>query len=285
MTRRYLPLYALCLLLIPSLVRAEDGTFDANGVKLHYTDTGGTNTPVIFVHGYTSSAAAAAPIISGLKDSYRVIALDCRGHGKSEKPHEPAKYGTNMVEDVVRLLDHLKIKKAHLVGYSMGAMISCKLATVHPERFLSVTLGSAGGIRKEDGMDVFGEMLGKSLDEGKGFGPLLGALTPPGQPQPSQEQLKQINAFLSASNDVKALACVARSFTNFTVDTPAIKAIKLPMLAIIGSGDPLKAGVDRLHSDKSDVKVVVIPGANHMSAGSHPTFVKELKAFVDGHRL
>jgi pimeloyl-ACP methyl ester carboxylesterase len=126
-------------------------------------------------------------------------------------------------------------------------------------------------------------MLGKSLDEGKGFGPLLGALTPPGQP-PSQEQLRQINAFLSGSNDVKALACVARSFTNFTVDTPAIKAIKLPMLAIIGSDDPLRAGVDRLHSDKSDVKVVVIQGANHMSAGSHPTFVKELKVFLDGQK-
>ena len=51
---------------------------------------------------------------------YRVIALDCRGHGQSGKPQDPGQYGLEMVRDVVRLLDHLNVERAHVVGYAMG---------------------------------------------------------------------------------------------------------------------------------------------------------------------
>ena len=57
-------------------------------------------------------------------NGFQLIALDCRGHGKSDKPHDPAEYGPEMAADVVRLLDHLRIEKAHLLGYSSGAFIA-----------------------------------------------------------------------------------------------------------------------------------------------------------------
>ena len=64
-----------------------------------------------------------------LAASYRVIAMDARGHGLSGKPHDPAQYGPEMGLDVVRLLDHLGLRRAHILGYSMGAHIVAQLVT------------------------------------------------------------------------------------------------------------------------------------------------------------
>ena len=72
-----------------------------------------------------------------------MIAIDNRGHGLSDKPHDPQAYGINMVSDVVRLLDHLSIQKAHIVGYSMGGRIASVFLTEHPERVRTATLGAA----------------------------------------------------------------------------------------------------------------------------------------------
>ena len=78
-----------------------------------------------------SRSAAGSCVIDALKKDYKVIALDLRGCGGSGKPHDPKAYGIEMVNDVVRLLDHLKIDKAHIVGYSMsaktpGARVRCR---------------------------------------------------------------------------------------------------------------------------------------------------------------
>src|SRR5215471_4661597 len=140
-----------CLFVLPAVGRgAEDATFDSNGVKIHYI-VEGKGEPVLLIHGFTSSIQGqwgGAGIIKALAKDYRVIAYDNRGHGNSGKPHDPKQYGTEMVEDAVRLLDHLKIDKAHVVGYSMGATITCKLLVTHPDRLLSVTLGGSGGLRE-----------------------------------------------------------------------------------------------------------------------------------------
>jgi pimeloyl-ACP methyl ester carboxylesterase len=79
-----------------------------------------------------------------LAKQYRVIALECRGDGESDKPHDPGKYSKQHAEDVVRLLDHLKIQKAHIVGYSMGTIIAGWLMVSHPDRILSAVCGGRG---------------------------------------------------------------------------------------------------------------------------------------------
>src|SRR5438132_790893 len=122
----------LAFLAAPSL-GAEDQFFNTNGVKIHYI-VRGKGEPVVLIHGFTADIdrnwrtgfappgadnnRGAPRIIESLSKNYQVIALDNRGHGKSGKPHDPKQYGMEMVEDVVRLLDHLQIKKAHVVGYS-----------------------------------------------------------------------------------------------------------------------------------------------------------------------
>src|SRR5450759_5091011 len=135
--------YLVVWLVVFAFAGANAEDFVSKGVKLRYV-VEGQGPPVVLIHGLTldvESQWADPGIIKVLTPDYRVIAMDCRGHGKSGKPHEAAAYGIEMVEDVCRLLDHLKIKKAHIVGYSSGGSIALKLLMTHPERCASVILG------------------------------------------------------------------------------------------------------------------------------------------------
>jgi pimeloyl-ACP methyl ester carboxylesterase len=286
-----------CLLAAPSSLRAEDRFFDSDGVKIHYI-VEGEGEPVVLIHGFTAdidknwrTGFAVGPenvrrgpmIIEALAKNYRVIALDNRGHGKSDKPHDVKKYGPEMVEDVVRLLNHLQIQKAHVAGYSMGAIITAKLLTTHPDRLLSATLGGHGGIQNGSRSQFYDE-LATSLEQGKGFGPLINALTPAGRPRPSPEQVEIINAGLSKTNDQKALAAVVRGFQELAVPAEKLKTNQIPALALIGEFDPLKKGVDALEGKMANLKIVVIPGADHLAAVSNPAFIKSLSEFLAQHR-
>src|SRR5471032_2406661 len=125
MTRR--GLLALCIGVLVSFAGAQkpaieiaDQYFDSNGVKIRYIDVG-QGEPIVLIHafGATLDLNWRRPgIVAALSKDYRVVALDCRGHGQSDKPHDAASYGAHMAGDVVNLLDHLTISKAHLVGYS-----------------------------------------------------------------------------------------------------------------------------------------------------------------------
>jgi pimeloyl-ACP methyl ester carboxylesterase len=276
---------AFWLLVLPGAGRAEEGSFDSNGVKIRYI-VEGRGEPVLLIHGFTVNVErqwGEAGIIKALAKDYRVIALDNRGHGKSGKPHDPKKYGTEMVEDAVRLLDHLKIDKAHVVGYSLGAMIAAKLLTTHPDRLLSATLGGSAGIRAAAGPLRF-DVLAESLEQGKGIGPLIEVLTPAGKPKPTEEEIKQINERMEANNDVKALAAVIRGVKDLAVSDEELKANRVPTLALIGEIDPLKKGVDDLQGRMPNLQVVVIKGGEHFTCFARPEFVKELKEFLDKQR-
>src|SRR5258708_36291477 len=145
MQRRFCWAFTVALVIVPNFVGADDARstpkdlfFDSNGVKIHY-NVFGKGEPVLLIHGFTVNIQkqwGAPGIIKELSKDYQVIALDNRGHGLSDKPHGPEKYGKEMAEDAIRLLDHLKIKKAHVVGYSMGAMITNYLVVSHPDRIL-----------------------------------------------------------------------------------------------------------------------------------------------------
>ena len=101
-----------------------DQFFDSNGVRIRYVEQG-QGPAIVLMHGYTGTLDrhfVANGVFANLAKDYRVIAIDLRGHGKSGKPHDPKAYGEEMARDVVRLLDHLKIPRAHVLGYSLGAM-------------------------------------------------------------------------------------------------------------------------------------------------------------------
>jgi pimeloyl-ACP methyl ester carboxylesterase len=272
------------LVLVPAGRGAEDQFFDSNGVKIRYV-VEGKGEPVLLIHGFIINLEAnwkQPGIIKGLSKDYQVIALDNRGHGKSDKPHDPKKYGLEMAEDAVRLLDHLQIKKVHIVGYSMGAVITAKLLATHPDRFLSATLGGHGGLR--EGADIsFYDKLADSLEQGKGLGLMITRLTPPGQPPPTDEQIKTINAMLLATNDPKALAAVVRGFKDLAVSWDKLEANQVPTRALIGEQDPLKKGVDELKGKMANLTITVIKEADHRTAFGKPEFIETLQKFLEEH--
>lgn len=113
---------AICATPAPA---AEEATFNSAGTTIRYL-ADGAGEPVILIHGYTSDTEkqfVRTGIFDALAKTYRVYGMDARGHGKSGKPHDPAAYGAEMGLDIVRLMDHLGLKTAHVVGYSMGAHI------------------------------------------------------------------------------------------------------------------------------------------------------------------
>jgi pimeloyl-ACP methyl ester carboxylesterase len=102
---------------------------------------------VVLLHGFgdTLRRWEATVIPRLLAVGFRVIAYDARGHGSSGKPDNPAQYGQEDVNDVVRLLDHLSIDRVHMVGYSRGASIAARLVAQQPRRVRSVVFGGWGG--------------------------------------------------------------------------------------------------------------------------------------------
>ncbi len=111
----------------------------AGGVTLRYRELG-TGDSVLLIHGYGAALESQTGLANTLASTNRVVALDVRGFGQSSKFAEPERFGQLMVDDVVRLMDHLKIARAHLVGHSMGALIAANVARRYPARVSSATL-------------------------------------------------------------------------------------------------------------------------------------------------
>jgi predicted alpha/beta-fold hydrolase len=107
---------------------------DANGVKIRYIDTG-RGKAIVLLHGGASSLESwtSEGLVDNLAKDFRVIAFDARGHGKSDSPRDPAAYGRQQALDVVRILDALKIQRAHIIGFSLGSSTVAQLLTLHPE--------------------------------------------------------------------------------------------------------------------------------------------------------
>src|SRR3712207_634217 len=126
--------------------------FDSNGVRIAYIDVvpdSGAGDPVLLVHGFGSNHAVNWVSSMWVKTlthaGYRAVAVDNRGHGQRDKLYDPAAYTPAvMAEDARRLLDHLGIDRADVMGYSMGARIAAYLALNHPERVRSLLLGGVG---------------------------------------------------------------------------------------------------------------------------------------------
>jgi len=212
--------------------------FDSKGVTLQYT-VEGRGPPVILIHGLYSSGQMnwrAPGVIRDLAQHYQVITLDVRGHGGSDKPTDESAYGIELVDDVVRLMDHLKIQKAHVVGYSMGGMITMKLLTRHPERVQSALLGGMGWFHQGSPLqEIWHNMPERNV-----------RATPP--------------------------AC-ARSLGALAVTADEVKAIHVQVTVVIGDRDPVRSlYVVPLQQLRSDWKVTVIGDSGHINCIVKPQF-------------
>jgi len=239
-----------CVAMMPaSAVASRAEEFDSAGFKIHYTISG-QGEPVILVHGLYSSSKMnwdMPGITSELAKHYRVIALDCRGHGQSDKPEEEGKYGVEMANDIVRLMDHLHIARAHVVGYSMGGMITMKLLTIHPERVRSAVLGGMGWLKADSPLQRFWEV--------------------------AKER----------GNQKVPVACL-HSFGKLAVTEEEVKAIKVPVTIIVGDRDPCRRMyVEPLRRIRTDWPEHVIAGAGHLNCIMKPDFRTQLNTALDSN--
>jgi len=223
-------------------------TFDSNGVKIAYF-VQGQGEPMVLIHGWLSSAGInwALPGVSGLlaKD-FKVIAMDVRGHGLSDKPTKEEAYGPELVQDVVRLLDHLKIKKAHIVGYSMGGIIAANFIAKHPDRVQSLTLGGMGWL-KVGGVAQFGfAQIGKN------------------------------------DRDANAHALCGRSLSKLALTEAEIKSIRVPVEILVGDEDNFvkKLYIEPLRQVRKDWPVVEIKQANHITCIMKEQFRQEIASWL-----
>ena len=146
---------------------AKTGYAAVNGIKVYYTRTG-HGSPVVLLHGGLSNSDYWGNQVKALAAKHTVISLDSRGHGRSSRDDKPYGYDL-MADDVVAVLDHLKIPRADIVGWSDGAIIGIDLALRHPDRIGKVfafaantqTAGVKDGVEKNPTFAAFIERAGK----------------------------------------------------------------------------------------------------------------------------
>jgi pimeloyl-ACP methyl ester carboxylesterase len=295
MTRR-LSLIAILLslfafqLFAPNRVAAQDQFFDSDGVRIRYVEQG-SGPPVVLIHGFSGSLDTGwveTGVLPKLAADYRVIALDCRGHGQSDKPHDPKSYGLQMGQDVVRLLDHLHIARAHIVGHSMGAGIVAKLLTTNPDRFLTATLsGSAGRQGWTPEATAAAEVEAVEFEQGIPFRSVILRTAPVDRPKPTDEQIQAESQRRLARNDRLAMAALVRARGEQAFSAADMAAVQVPTLGLIGSADANLDAMKRLALVLPTLKVVVIEGATHggaLGVTRRPEFVDNFREFTASHK-
>ncbi len=249
--------------------------FRSDGLELAYFDAGNPGGPaVLLIHGFASTAHVNWVYpgwVRTLGDAgYRVVALDNRGHGRSEKPHDPALYEPPlMAGDALALLDHLGIGTAHVFGYSMGARIAAY-----------VMLADLGRVRSA----IFGG-LGIGLVEGVGdWDPIAEALLVDDPAGVADEKGRMFRAFADQTgSDRKALAACIR--TSRTTLTPAeVARFDVPVLIGIGTRDEIAGSGGELARLMPHASAIDIPRRDHMLAVGDKVFKAAALDFLAGRQ-
>ncbi len=256
-----------------------DAFLDSDGVRIRYL-VRGSGSPVLLVHGFSVNLELnwlGPGILDSLASRYTVITLDLRGHGASDKPHDPAAYGTPFVEDLVRLLDHLGIQRAHIVGYSMGAVITLKLLTTYPERVASAVLGGAGWRPAEMGPPERVAGWQRQRERvARGETTIAEVLAGPDAPLLTPQMRAAFNR-----NDPAALAAVLQGNRGLLTITEAeLRANTIPVLAVVGETDWARTDVERMTDVMANLEVAIVPGATHLTTVGHPLFLQALVRFL-----
>ena len=290
MKSRFLLMALVVCGLVPGPAQAAEGVFDSNGVKIRYVIEG-KGESVVLIHGWMADSSMWGRDRSGNTklntagtEGFQLIALDCRGHGQSDKPHDPKQYGAEMAADVVRLLDHLKIEKAHLVGYSSGAFIAGKVAATHPKRVLSVVYAGqaplVAGLKSSGSSEV--DIFAKAVDKGGELGSYIIAVTPPGKPKPTEALANAMARFMFGGKDVKAFAAAGRSFKDLEVTPKQLRKCKAPVLFIHGGNesDYVKDRVAAVRKLLGRGELKIVAGGDHSTTLIKPEFGSAVLEFL-----
>jgi pimeloyl-ACP methyl ester carboxylesterase len=243
--------------------------FDSDGVRIAYLDEG-AGDPVLLIHGFASSIRDnwVDPTWVGFLTGhgFRVIAIDNRGHGQSAKLYDIAAYHPKlMAEDARRLLDHLQIQRADVMGYSMGARITAFLALAHPDRVRSA---------------IFAGLGGNMVRPMAGTGPIAHALEADSIDDVTNATARTFRAFAEKTgSDLKALAaCIRASRDPLTREMVA--TLRPPVLVVTGSEDVIGGKAEELAALIPNAEALTIPRRDHMRTVGDRVYKEGVLAFL-----
>ncbi len=246
-------------------------TFRSNGLWIHFEQDGEPSWPtVLLVHGFASSAddewVASGWVKAFREVKRRTVRLDVRGHGKSEKPRDPAAYSLDLLTaDVEEALRYANARTVDLFGYSMGARISLAFLERKPQRLRSVILGGIGA-----------NVLA-GLPENDAVIAALEATDPSKITSPVGRVFREFAQ--SRGNDLRALAALRRG-ARTNPNGEILRHVKLPALVWAGSKDALVGDVAGLAALIPGARTAVIPDADHATGLSHPKSFETVLGFL-----
>jgi pimeloyl-ACP methyl ester carboxylesterase len=240
----------------------------SDGLKIHYFELGGAGTPVVLIHGYTANSEGKwikPGIAQALAAKHRVIAIDARGHGRSDKPHDPAKYGPRMATDIIEVMDQLKIARAHIHGYSMGGAILTQILARHPDRVITAIYGGSGPQETDP----------------KWIAQVPKDIAAPAANDPNAPRGENWSSY--AGYDRAALDAVQKYPWQPGDRDIDLAKVKMPVMAIIGGFDNPNARTHRLKRELKGVEILILPNETHGSVHLNPAYTAALVRFIDGH--
>lgn len=247
--------------------------FSSDGTDIHFIDEG-SGDPVLLIHGFASNIEAnwTGPrwVETLVGAGHRVIAYDNRGHGLSEKPHDPARYGAAlMAEDARRLLDHLNIARADVIGYSMGARIAAFLALAHPDRVRSAVFGG----------------LGLGLIEGVGPPePIIAALEAENLSDVKDPTGRSFRIFAERTgSDRQALAACMRS-SRVKLAADDVARLQMSVLVAVGTRDTVAGSARDLAALMPNAEHFDIANRDHMLSVGDRGLMARVVAFLEEQR-
>jgi pimeloyl-ACP methyl ester carboxylesterase len=245
-----------------------------DGVSLAYDDVGPPDAArsVLLLHGFSSNRNENWRRVGWLgafeRRRMRAVAIDLRGHGESDKPHDPAAYGLEILSaDVTGVIESLKLTAPLLMGYSMGARLALSAAMARPGQFGALVLGGVGG---------------RLFEPPPAGNPMAGAMETPDPATISEPLLRSFRQFADEQGEDRlALAAFARARAGNTIAKEELREMRLPTLVVAGARDELAGDPEDLASHIPDAHAVTLPGCDHFSAIAHALFKAAVFDFLE----
>ncbi|MGA2285731.1 MAG: alpha/beta hydrolase [Dehalococcoidia bacterium] len=260
-----------------------------NGVRLYYERHGDSGEPLVFVHGYTGDISDWRLQMAEFAGDYRALAMDLRGHGKSEAPVDRQLYTVElMTRDVEELVDIARFERFHLVGHSMGGAIAQEMALSWPERLLSLTLVDTAlkfSVPADDpSFQVRAQRLQAALNDGMAAAAALTSADAP--PHMPPERIEETNQRL-ARMSLDAFVGAVQGLFGWEGSENRLPQIRTPTLIIYGELDGPSLVKSSLKMAKliPNAKLEPIPEASHSPQWERPElFNAALRRHLEANR-
>ncbi|HEY5107142.1 MAG TPA: alpha/beta hydrolase [Caulobacteraceae bacterium] len=254
-------------------------SFQSDGLRLAYDDirAGGGETPtIVLVHGFATNRAENWRRLGWYgafeRKGYRCAAFDLRGHGESQKPHDPAAYArAAMAADILRLLDHLDIRRPDLMGYSLGAHLCLAAALAHPGRFGNLILGGVGA-----------RMLPGTAPRAAGAMTMAQAMQADDPVSIADPTLKGFRQFADNQGEDRLALAACSEGGGAPLSNDDLARLTLPTVVIAGARDEIAGDPVALANAIPGAKSVALPACDHFSAIPHALFKAAVFDFLEG---